>query len=65
MGLWLPPQAPQAPPQAPATLIPEGMTLVTHATFVFNDPKWGPITFRLYVYRHEDNDLPEYEVVVE
>lgn len=64
-GVFLP-ERPSEEEAYPQTLdVPERRTLVAFYTLAFDDPQWGPVTFRLYVYRILESDLPEYEVVAE
>lgn len=63
--VWLP-ERPEEGQVHPTTIsLPEGRRLVAYYQLHFIDPQWGPISFRLWVYRQLGNDLPEYEVVAE
>lgn len=44
---------------------PERLICLSVGRFIFTDPKWGPQAFDISVWRHLDEDLPNYEVVVE
>lgn len=57
--------APQEEAPAPKETSRERLTCLAHYWAVFSDPCWGPVALQLSVWRDDQADLPEYEVIVE
>lgn len=56
-------------PQAQAPNSPEiprdRMTCLAHYWLVFSDPKWGPVSMELSIWRDDQTDMPDYTVIVD
>lgn len=56
---------PQAQAPNSSEIPKDRMTCLAHYWAVFTDPRWGPVSLEISIWRDDQADLPDYTVIVE